>query len=99
MKASIKLAPKDKNIRKEFDNVKAARKEYNSTQSKAFKNFFDSGVYNEKTVSISNDHALPSYNKENPKAFLDISVGDAEPKRVVFELFKDKVPLTADNFL
>lgn len=29
---------------------------------------------------------------------MDIQVGEAEPKRVVFELFKNKVPLTAENF-
>jgi peptidylprolyl isomerase len=34
----------------------------------------------------------------NPKVFFDIAIGDEEPKRVVFELFADVVPNTAENF-
>merc|ERR1712137_908836 len=34
----------------------------------------------------------------NPRVFLDISIGDKEIGRVVFELFADVVPKTAENF-
>ncbi|MCQ2820007.1 MAG: peptidylprolyl isomerase [archaeon] len=37
-------------------------------------------------------------NSENPKVFMDMQIGDGEIKRVEFELFKDKVPKTAENF-
>ena len=37
-------------------------------------------------------------NPSNPKAFLDIKIGDKEPQRVELELFKDKVPKTVENF-
>ena len=34
----------------------------------------------------------------NPKVFMDISIGGAPAGRMEFELFKDKVPMTAENF-
>merc|ERR1712137_565891 len=34
----------------------------------------------------------------NPRVFFDISIGDKEIGRVVFELFADVVPKTAENF-
>lgn len=34
----------------------------------------------------------------NPVVFFDISIGSTPPKRVTFELFKDVVPKTAENF-
>jgi len=36
--------------------------------------------------------------KANPKVFFDISIGDQAPERVVFELFADVTPITAENF-
>lgn len=37
-------------------------------------------------------------NPENPKVFFDINIGGEAAGRVVFELFKDAAPLTAENF-
>ena len=34
----------------------------------------------------------------NPKVFFDITIGGKQAGRIVFELFKDIVPLTAENF-
>ena len=34
----------------------------------------------------------------NPEVFFDISIGGDDAGRVVFELFADKVPKTAENF-
>ncbi|XP_046543730.1 peptidyl-prolyl cis-trans isomerase 7-like [Haliotis rubra] len=34
----------------------------------------------------------------NPRVFFDISIGGSVAGRVTFELFKDKVPKTAENF-
>lgn len=34
----------------------------------------------------------------NPKVFFDIRIGNDAPRRVVFELFKDVTPKTAENF-
>ncbi len=33
-----------------------------------------------------------------PKVFFDVKIGSGEPKRIVFELYKDVVPKTAENF-
>ena len=35
---------------------------------------------------------------ENPHVFFDVSVGGDKVGRVMFILFKDKVPRTAENF-
>ncbi|KAJ1663043.1 peptidyl-prolyl cis-trans isomerase cpr6 [Coemansia sp. RSA 1813] len=37
-------------------------------------------------------------NSENPRVFFDISLGGRAAGRVVMELYKDKVPKTAENF-
>lgn len=37
-------------------------------------------------------------NPANPKVFFDISIGGQAAGRIVFELFADAVPLTAENF-
>ncbi|KAG0143384.1 hypothetical protein CROQUDRAFT_661274 [Cronartium quercuum f. sp. fusiforme G11] len=34
----------------------------------------------------------------NPRTFFDFSIHKGEPRRVIFELFKDVVPKTAENF-
>ncbi|MBK9272732.1 MAG: peptidylprolyl isomerase [Saprospiraceae bacterium] len=36
--------------------------------------------------------------KSNPKVYFDISIGDESAGRIVFELFADVTPLTAENF-
>lgn len=36
---------------------------------------------------------------ERPKAFFDISIGGEDSGRIVFEVYRDVVPKTADNFL
>lgn len=37
-------------------------------------------------------------NPANPKVFFDINIGDQPAGRIVFELFADAAPLTAENF-
>jgi len=46
---------------------------------------------------------LPAFSNDNPQVFFDIEVGDEDPEkaqkgRVVFELFMNEVPITAENF-
>ncbi|KAK3152450.1 hypothetical protein QOZ80_2BG0159010 [Eleusine coracana subsp. coracana] len=36
--------------------------------------------------------------KRNPLVFLDVSIGDEHDERMVFELFADAAPVTAENF-
>eukprot|EP00039_Didymoeca_costata_P015871 m.275771 g.275771 ORF g.275771 m.275771 type:complete len:182 (-) comp16294_c2_seq1:3171-3716(-) len=35
---------------------------------------------------------------KNPKVFLDVKIGNEASERITLELFKDKVPKTAENF-
>mmetsp|Transcript_14726 Transcript_14726/g.21988 ORF Transcript_14726/g.21988 Transcript_14726/m.21988 type:complete len:372 (+) Transcript_14726:81-1196(+) len=37
-------------------------------------------------------------NKENPRCFFDVKIGESAPGRVIFEVFSDEVPKTAENF-
>ena len=37
-------------------------------------------------------------NPANPRVYFDVSIGGAAAERVEFELFADKVPITAENF-
>ena len=46
---------------------------------------------------------LPDFNPENPQTYFDITIGEEGSEefkkgRVVFELFNDQVPTTAENF-
>jgi cyclophilin family peptidyl-prolyl cis-trans isomerase len=47
---------------------------------------------------VEEEPVSPTSDPTNPKVFLDISVANAEPKRVVLELFAHVVPKTAENF-
>lgn len=40
----------------------------------------------------------PILKMPNPRVFFDVSIGGAATKRIVMELFADKVPKTAENF-
>eukprot|EP00918_Siedleckia_nematoides_P012276 GHVU01026889.1.p1 GENE.GHVU01026889.1~~GHVU01026889.1.p1 ORF type:complete len:384 (+),score=67.92 GHVU01026889.1:26-1153(+) len=42
--------------------------------------------------------ASPNHSKDNPRVFFDIKIGDENAGRIVFELFKNVVPKTAENF-
>lgn len=45
-------------------------------------------------VKAPGDYSDPS----NPKVFFDVQIGDQEIKRMEFELYKNLVPKTAENF-
>ena len=102
IKTVIKANPKDKAFRNEFKLIKDQKKAYLSTQKGIFAKAFSSGLYSEKEDAKQDVEPeqleLPKYNPENPKVFMDIKIGDEEPKKVIFELFKDATPLTAENF-
>lgn len=74
-------------------------KEEKEKDKKRYSDMFSKiSIYEEKKLpqmlwSIPNDT-----DPNNPKVFFDISIGEAEPRRVVFELFANIVPKTAENF-
>lgn len=99
LKNAIKKNPNDKNLRTEFQECKEEKKKYDKSQQSMFQKFFQEGVYNEKEAEISRiEDKLPEYNPKNPKCYMDIQIGEQEPKRVVFELFANEVPKTVENF-
>lgn len=66
---------------------------------------FAQGLYNEKAAppKPKKVEGLPDFNHDNPQVYFDMEVGAPEGEepltgRVVFELFPDQVPQTAENF-
>ena len=79
------------------DMIKKRREETNNQRKKFSKNLLSNKLYEEKDNKNPVDPPEES-NPENPVVFMDIKIGSNEKKRVQFELFKDKVPSTAENF-
>lgn len=105
IKAAIKLSPADGNLRTQFETIKKEKASKASKQKKGLAAFFAQGVYNEKdTIKVTKTHdALPEFKSENPQTYFDITIGTEgeegyESGRVVFELFNEDVPKTAENF-
>lgn len=93
------MSPTDKALRDEFEKIKEARRKANETQSKAAKSFLAGGLYQEKEAAITRvENELPQFDLANPQVYFDIEIGETEKGRVVFELFKSKVPKTVENF-
>lgn len=57
-------------------------------------------MYDEKEAYVPKQDvsALPAFDPENAQVFFDMTIGDGEKERVVFELFTKQVPKTAENF-
>lgn len=67
-----------------------------SKEKKISRSMFRKGLYDDKEIPAANAPTEP--NPKNPKVFMNIKIGDKPAERVEFELFKDKVPKTAENF-
>ena len=78
--------------------IERREKEINSKRRKFGRGLFSQNLYEDKTLPVNPIAPPKEPNKENPVVFLDIKIGDKEAKRVEIELFKDKVPKTAENF-
>jgi len=80
--------------------IKAKEKANKQEEKKMYGNIFGKagGLYSEKKVVLGETSipALPF--PGNPKVFFDVTVGGGEPRRIVFELFANVVPKTAENF-
>lgn len=104
IKEAIKLSPADKNLRDEFENIKKQRSEALSSEQKKMQSIFSSGLYSEKAApKVKKDSSMPKFNTANPQTFFDLTIGNEgeegyEKGRVIFELFKEQVPKTAENF-
>ena len=102
IKEAIKLSPADKSMRDEFETIKAAKAKEVDHEKEMAKRLFSGGLYQEKAVPVKEVKkaaaGLPEFKEENPQVFFDITIGDGESQRVVFELFPEQVPKTAENF-
>jgi len=75
----------------DFENGGKMKEKYETMEK--LKEWLDEKVYGpggtkDKTLKI----------RGNPRVFFDVTVGDAEPGRIVMQLRKDVVPKTAENF-
>ena len=76
------------------------QKEKEKREKSLYKSFLKGPIYDDVVSTVEKPQDVPeSVNPANPKVFFDLKIGDSEEiKRVEFELFRDKVPKTAENF-
>jgi len=67
LKRAIKLAPADKNLRNEWEALKAEKKKYSDNQANAMKAMFSQGLYEDKksVQKRSVFDQLPAFDPEN----------------------------------
>ena len=96
--ALVKLIPNDPGVEFVKNLIEIKTKEKQLHEKKVSRSIFRQGLYDDKTIPQKPIAVPKEINPSNPKAFLDIKIGDKEPQRVELELFKDKVPKTVENF-
>ena len=88
----------DEGVKFVLNLIEKREKAISSRVKKMSRGLFKAGLYEDKEVKNKPVEPPKEQNKENPVVFLDIKIGDKEAKRVEIELYKDKVPKTAENF-
>lgn len=89
---AAKLVPADRLIRNEYETVVKKIKAAKNRERKAFGGLFGRvSMYDDKEGVVVHHGPLPV-------TYMDVKVGDREPKRIAFKLFADTVPKTAENF-
>ena len=100
--AALTASPGSAEVVQLLKDIKKQEKVENERDKKRYGNLFERlNMYEEKAVVVetAGDVELPAEpNPENPRVFIDLKIGEEEVKRVEFELFKDVVPKTAENF-
>lgn len=75
------------------------QKEKEKREKSLYKSFLKGSIYDDVPTVDNPQDVAEVVNPANPRVFFDLKIGDSEEtKRVEFELFKDKVPKTAENF-
>lgn len=92
LQLALEASPDDAEVKKELGHVKADQKKYQDKEKQLFSKLFSQGPLYEQEED-------PTISSNNPKVFMDITIGDAEPQRLIFQLFKNIVPKTVDNFI
>ena len=88
----------DPGVKHVMDTITKREKEMRAKNKKFSRALFTQGLYDDKVLPGQPVEPPKEPNKENPLVYLDIKIGEKEAKRVEIELFKDKVPKTAENF-
>jgi peptidylprolyl isomerase len=91
LKYALELDPKNADVAQELQSVDQAIAKHKNKEKKMFTNMFSQSLYTEVEKT---DYSDPS----NPVVFMDIAIGNKEPKRIEFELYSNFVPKTAENF-
>lgn len=92
---AVKAEPANREFRAKVDECKKLLQEAKQKDKNTYGGMFGKmQMYNEKADIIVIDHKLDGL----PKVYMDIKLGEAEPERVVFALYSDSVPRTAENF-
>lgn len=102
--AARKLDPKNKSVVKELMRYKKMMEDAKAKAKSTFGNMFSKvgGLYDEKNSIV----VAPTHDghKDCPRVFMDIAIGGEDEEgapeggRIEFELYKDTVPKTAENF-
>jgi peptidylprolyl isomerase len=89
----------NKELRDLQKRIKERMKKEAAKEKRVFGGMFNKiSIYDEKET-VEGDWEIPSDPlPTNPKVYMDITIGENTPKRVVFELFSNIVPKTAENF-
>lgn len=85
--------PNDKSIRQEYEEVVRRINAAKRKERKAFGNLFGKvSLYEDRSGVVIHGGPLP-------RTYFDVQIGDSkETKRIIFRLYSDSVPKTAENF-
>lgn len=93
--AAIKLEPKNKSMRKEYDAIKKAVADAKNKEKSTFGNMFSKvSMYSEK----ADVEKAIKWEGPLPRVFFDMEMGEEKLGRIEMELYANVVPKTAENF-
>ena len=79
--------------------IEEKNKNKEKREKSLYKSFLKGPIYDDVPSKKLPENVPEKINPNNPRVFFDLKIGESEErKRVTFELFKDKVPKTAENF-
>jgi len=93
LKKALTIDPANGNVK-----VELAKAKKNIAAAKAKSKAAYTGMFNKISVYSDKANAVLPNSKNNPKVFMDIAIGGEFRGRVLFTLFADTVPKTAENF-
>lgn len=89
---ALKLDPNNSDIKNEIANLLKQKKKSADKEKAIFGKLFSQNYYEKVEIcEYSEEH--------NPRVYFDVQVEGEEKDRIEFELFKNLVPKTVENFL